>query len=78
MSYFKVLAYQRSQGSSVNLVPNYGLDNQDSIPGRTKDFSSSLCVQTCSGGHPASYLWIKLDGPNADHTHTSSAKVRNE
>jgi hypothetical protein len=24
-------------------------------PADTKDFSSSLCVKTCSGAHPASY-----------------------
>jgi hypothetical protein len=38
-------------------VSDYGLDDQaieDRSPARAKDFSSSLCVQTGSGAHPAS------------------------
>jgi hypothetical protein len=44
----------RSRSSSVSIVSDYGLDDRDLIPGRAKDFSSSLCVQTGSETHPAS------------------------
>jgi hypothetical protein len=43
--------------SSVSIVSGYGLDHraiEDRSPAETKDFSSSLCVQTGSGAHPAS------------------------
>jgi hypothetical protein len=44
-----------SRDSSASIVSDYGLDNRGSIPGRFKiDLSSSLCVQTSSGAHPAS------------------------
>jgi hypothetical protein len=52
-----------------------------------KDFSSSLCVQTGSGAHPASFT-MGTEGPspggkarpgrNADHSPPSSAEVVNE
>jgi hypothetical protein len=52
-----------------------------------KDFSSSLCVQTGSGAHPASCT-MGTGGPfqgaksqpgrDADHSPPSSAKVENE
>jgi hypothetical protein len=52
-----------------------------------KDFSSSLCVQTGSGAHPASCT-KGTEGPfpggkaqpgrDADHLPRSSAKVKNE
>jgi hypothetical protein len=46
-----------SRGSSVSIVSGYGLDDR-MIEVRSsagaKDFSSSLCVQTGSGAHPAS------------------------
>jgi hypothetical protein len=46
-----------SLGSSVSIVSDYGLDDRE-IGVRSlawaKDFSSSLCVQTGSGAHPAS------------------------
>jgi hypothetical protein len=38
-------------------VSDYGLDDRSigvRSPAGTKDFSSILCVQTCSGAHPAS------------------------
>jgi hypothetical protein len=38
-------------------VSDYGLDNRAigiRSPAEAKDFSSSLCVQTGSGAHPAS------------------------
>jgi hypothetical protein len=43
--------------SSVSIVSDYGLDERASgvrSPARAKHFSSSLCVQTGSGAHPAS------------------------
>jgi hypothetical protein len=44
-----------SRGSSGSIVSDYGLDDRGSIPVGTEDFSSSPCVQTGSGTHPASY-----------------------
>jgi hypothetical protein len=44
-------------GSSVSIVSDYGLDDRASgfrSPAEAKHFSSSLCVQTGSGAHPAS------------------------
>jgi hypothetical protein len=47
----------KEPGSSVSLVPGYMLED-GAIEVRSlaeaKDFSSSLCVQTGSGAHPAS------------------------
>jgi hypothetical protein len=56
--YGRVIA-NRSRGSSVSIVSGYGLDDR-TISGfdprqRRKDFSSSLCVQTGSEAHPASF-----------------------
>jgi hypothetical protein len=36
-------------------VSDYRLDDWGSIPGRSKEFSFSLCVQTSYEAHPASY-----------------------
>jgi hypothetical protein len=47
----------RSQVSSGSIVSDYGLDDRSIrvlSPAGEKDFSSSLCVQTGSGAHPAS------------------------
>jgi hypothetical protein len=47
-----------SRDSSGSIVSDYGLDDRAigvRSPAWTKDFSSSLCVQTGSGAHPASY-----------------------
>jgi hypothetical protein len=47
----------RSRGSSGSIVSDYGLDDRAigvRFPTGAKDFSSSLCVQTGSGAHPAS------------------------
>jgi hypothetical protein len=62
-----------------------GLDDWGSIPGRV--ISSSLCVQTDSGAHPASYL-MGTGGPflegkarpggDAGHSPPSSVEVKNE
>jgi hypothetical protein len=47
----------RSWGSSVSIVSGHGLDDQvigvQFLTG-AEEFSSGLCVQTCSGAHPAS------------------------
>jgi hypothetical protein len=46
-----------TRGSSVSIVSDYGLDDwaiEVQSPAGAKDFSSSLCVQTASGAHPAS------------------------
>jgi hypothetical protein len=76
--------------SSVSTVSGYGLDEraiQVRIPAEAKDFSSSLCVQTGSGAHPASCT-VCTGGPfpgakarpgrDADHSLPSSSEVVNE
>jgi hypothetical protein len=69
---------------------SYGLDGRAIVvryPAETKDFSSSVCVQTGSGAHPNScimgtgvpFLGAKArPGCDADHSPPSSAKVENE
>jgi hypothetical protein len=71
-----------SRGSSVSIrvVSGYGLDDRAigvRSPAGAKDFSSSLCVQTGSGAHPASctmgtgcpFPWGKArPGRDADHS----------
>jgi hypothetical protein len=67
-------------------VSDYGLDDRAigvRSPAGEKDSSSSLCVQTCSGAHPASCTMgtsgIKArPGCDADHSPPSSAEVENE
>jgi hypothetical protein len=52
-----VSCYTRSRVSSRSIVSDYGLDDRAigvRSPAGAKDFSSSLCVQTGSGAHPAS------------------------
>jgi hypothetical protein len=79
-----------SRGSSVSIVSGYGLDDwaiEVRSPAGAKDFSSSLCVQTSSGIHPASCT-MGTGGPfpggkgrpgrDADHSSPSSAEVENE
>jgi hypothetical protein len=71
-------------------VSDYGLDDRAievRSPTEAEDFSSSLCVQTGSGAHPASYP-MSTGGPfpggkarpgrDADHSPPSSAEVKNE
>jgi hypothetical protein len=74
-------------GSSVSVVSDCRLDDQGSIPAEAKDFSSSICVQTSSGVHPASctmgtggsFPGAKAwPGRDADHSPPSSAEVENE
>jgi hypothetical protein len=71
-------------------VSGYGLDNRAikvRSPTEAKDFSSSLCVQTSSGAHPASCT-VGAKGPfpgakarpgrDTDHSPPSSTEVENE
>jgi hypothetical protein len=74
----------RSRGSSGSIVSDYGLDDRAievRFPAGAKDFSSSLCVQTGSGAHPASCT-MGTGGPfpgrDADHSLPSCAEVKNE
>jgi hypothetical protein len=70
--------------SSGSIVSDYGLDDRAigvRSPAGAEDFSSSLCVQTSSGAHPAGVLspGIKAGpGRDADHSPPSSAEVENE
>jgi hypothetical protein len=77
-------------GSSGSIVSDYGLDDRAigvRSPAGAKEFSSSLCVQTGSGAHPASCP-MGTGGPfpggkarpgrDADHSPLSSAEVVNE
>jgi hypothetical protein len=79
----------RSRGSSGSIVSDYGLDDR-AIEVRSPtgaDFSSSPCVQTGFGAHPASYPMgtrgsypggKARPGRDADHSPPSSAEVKNE
>jgi hypothetical protein len=80
----------RSRVSSGSIVSDYGLDDRAigvRSPAGSKDFSSSLCVKTGSGAHPASCT-VGTGGPfprgkarpgrDADHSLPSSAEVVNE
>jgi hypothetical protein len=77
-------------GSSVSKMSGYGLDVRAirfDPRQRRKNLSSSLCVQTGSGAHPASCT-MGTGGPfpgakarperDADHSTLSSADVKNE
>jgi hypothetical protein len=80
----------RSRGSSGSIVSDYGLDERAigvRSPEGAQDFSSSLCVQTGSGAHPASCTMgtggllpggKARPGRDADHSSPSSAEVVNE
>jgi hypothetical protein len=55
--YEKPIRISGSRGSSGSIVSDYGLDDRAigvRFPAGAKDFSSTLCVQTGSGAHPAS------------------------
>jgi hypothetical protein len=71
-------------------VSDYGLDDRAigvRSPAGAKDFFSSVCVQTGSGAHPASFT-MGTGGPfpvgkarpgrDADHSPPPSAEVVNE
>jgi hypothetical protein len=78
-----------SQGSSVNIVSGYGLDQAILVrsPAEVRDFSSNPCVQTSSEAYPTSCAmgaggsfprgkaWL---GRDIDHSLPSSAEVVNE
>jgi hypothetical protein len=79
-----------SRVSSGSIASDYGLDNRATgvrFPAGAKDFSSTLCVQTGSGAHPASCTMgtggsfpggkARLER-DADHSPPSSAEVMNE
>jgi hypothetical protein len=79
-----------SRGSSGSLVSDYGLDGrviEVRSPTEAEDFSSSPCVRTGSGAHPASCT-MGTGGPfprdkarpgrDADHSSPTSAEVENE
>jgi hypothetical protein len=83
-------SFQASPGSSVSIVSGYGLDDRAidvRSPAEAKDFSSSLCVHTGSGAHPA-YCTMGTGAPipgskarpgrDADHSPPSSAEVVNK
>jgi hypothetical protein len=74
-----------SGGSLGSIVSDYGLDDRAievRSPAGAEDFSSSPCVQTGSGAHPASYPvgagGKARPGRDADHSPPSSAEVRYE
>jgi hypothetical protein len=79
-----------SRVSSVSIVSHYGLDNRAigvRSPAGAKDFSSSLCVRTDSGAHPASCTMSTVGpfpggkarpGCDADHSPSFSAEIVNE
>jgi hypothetical protein len=61
----RVFTRNNDPGSSVSIVSGYELDDRAievRSPAGAKDFSSSLCVQTSSGDHPASCK-VGTDGP---------------
>jgi hypothetical protein len=79
-----------SRVSSGSIVSDYGLDDRAigvRSPAAANDFSSSFCVQTGSGAHPASCT-MGTGGPfpggkarpgrESDHSPPSSAEVENE
>jgi hypothetical protein len=81
---------ERSRVTSVSILSDYGLDDRAIAirsPAGAKDFSSSFCVQTGSGAHPASCT-MGTGGPfpgakarpgrDADHSPPSSAEAENE
>jgi hypothetical protein len=82
--------FAQEPGSSGSVVSDYGLDDRVigvRSPAGAKDFSSSLCVQTGSGAHPASSTngtggpfpgGKARPGRDADHSPPSSAEVVNE
>jgi hypothetical protein len=80
----------KEPGSSGSTVSDYGLDDRAigvRSPAGAEDFSSSLCVQTGSGAHPASCTMCTggpfpggkaRPGRDADYSPPSSAEVEDE
>jgi hypothetical protein len=57
--YYKYCQEIVDRESSVSIAISYGLDGRGSIPGRDKNFLSTLhSVQTSSGAHLASYTMV--------------------
>jgi hypothetical protein len=85
---------EMSRGSSGSVVSDYGLDDRAidvRSPTGAEDFSSSPCIQTGSGAHPASCPMGTAmgtgspfpggkprPGRDADHSPPSSAEVKYE
>lgn len=75
---------KRNQDNSVGIATVYDLDCWGSLPGRVKIFSSQS-VKTCCGAHPVShpvgtgvcFSRVKRLGRETDHSHLSSAEVKN-
>jgi hypothetical protein len=65
-----------SWGRSVSIASDYRLEDRNSIPGRAKGFSSSLCVQISSEAHPASYP-MDTRGPFPAVKRDQSVKLTN-
>jgi hypothetical protein len=70
-----------------NMVIDYGLEDRGRSPTEAEDFSSSPCIQTGSGAHPAScptgtggpFPGDKArPGRDADYSPPSSTDVKNE
>jgi hypothetical protein len=53
--FYKTHICNKSWCSSVTIVSDYRLVDEVQSPAEAKDFSSTLCVQTGSEVHPASY-----------------------
>jgi hypothetical protein len=88
--HFISLLFSVSRCSSVSVVSGYGLHDRAfevRSLAEAKDFSSSLCVQTGSGAHPASCT-IGTGRPfpggkvqperDTDHSPLSSAEIKSE
>jgi hypothetical protein len=74
-----------SQGDSFSIMSDYGLEDQNLIPDKGIDFSSSPCVQTSNRAYPASCAMgigspfpggNAQPGHDADHSLLSSTKVK--
>jgi hypothetical protein len=80
--------HMMSRGSSGSIVSDYGLYDREievRSPTGEEDFSSSPCIQTGSGAHPASYPMgtggsfpgcKARPGRDADHSPPSNAEVK--
>jgi hypothetical protein len=79
-TYQESVTFQLSHrtGSSASMVSYYRLHDRVRSPKEAKHFSSSLCVQTSSEDHPASYPigtgGKARPGRNADDSPSSRAE----
>jgi hypothetical protein len=78
--------YEQSQGSSVNIMSDYGLDDREIgvlSPIKANYFSPNLCVSafhtaSCTMGSVCPLSWAKArPGRDADHSPLSSAEFKN-